>query len=549
METSKVDQWKQSAEDLLTFQKQCPPKAAFASPLKPSERECRDYSSQIWTDYVLQDLKDPLLELVLELWDAPFLATLKSQDSPPCSPMDYKCDQLCHEQRECSAELQTYFPWLYSQEIYESDLESDENNLEQVFPTQSYYKTRFKHHKTSQRTGTLKSVLDVLDHRLLKDKLLGLRLDNLEPPLHLALLLSTVLVISMIKGQWLGDSQQANKFTSLLQGNKPENPFGPKQFTFLTTLVGSYFHLRFAFNVEAPEVLALNELVSTYKIHITPRLPYYFSVLRAIIRARENDNFLKKNINYIKVCVYLSQLQKSYNEGGMIAPIVLYLQQEEIPSPGHQVGQEVIFNLDALKSYWYNMRQKVFDVLEKLFIGLKKSLDPDGYFTHRSLHEEYGSGLIVRGNYPFTKLINVAHYLGDDNPDYFDKLNNEANYQNALRKFPISYGDVLVNEDITRTQYYKAKNRIFLEDAKHKTKSTKKFDFLPISMLQETSMKFFSDEILEKEITAPDDDGLVVQKLPEAKTMKSMADLNGLNGRKNRKNSKNLQGTKCTLQQ
>eukprot|EP01135_Chromosphaera_perkinsii_P007092 Nk52_evm1s689 gene=Nk52_evmTU1s689 len=467
----------ESANDLLTFQKQCPPKVAFKDPLKPSEAECRDYSLQFWTDYVLQDSKD-LSEDILDLLYAPFLATLNSKGSPPCSPMDYECDRHCVKQRKSLDKPQEYFPWLHSQKLKEPD----RGILKQIFSTQSYWEMSFEHthgyeyDKTSQPTRTLKSGLDQ-----------GLKGKPLEPPFYLALLLSTVIVHSMINGDWLGDSQQVNTVKSLLQGNKPNTwPWPNKPLPFLTSLTDSHFNLKFASTVRIGKEHYDAGTVSTYKIHITPRWPYYFSVLRAIIRARENDVLLKRTVHHIKVCVYLSKLHESYNKGAMIAPIVIYLQQEEESSPEQGFRSRGI----PLGKYWYLMRQKLFIVLENLFTGLKKCLDPDGDITHRSLHEKYGSGLIVRGNYPFTKLINVAHYLGDDNPDYFDKLNNEWNYEAALNKFPESYGEYKLDgeaRDIAQTQYYKAKNKVLLDPMFGETT----FDFLPISLLERTSNSFF----------------------------------------------------------
>eukprot|EP01135_Chromosphaera_perkinsii_P010920 Nk52_evm4s2284 gene=Nk52_evmTU4s2284 len=114
--------------------------------------------------------------------------------------------------------------------------------------------------------------------------------------------------------------------------------------------------------------------------------------------------------------------------------------------------------------------------------------------TLSQVHENYGTGVIVRGNYPFTKLINVAHYLGKENPDYNSKVESEESksyYVPALQNFPGTYGPYSLNtntkpeDEIKRTEFYKAKN---FQD----------FDFLPTKQLDEVYHKAKNPFIIQR---------------------------------------------------
>eukprot|EP01135_Chromosphaera_perkinsii_P009523 Nk52_evm1s1782 gene=Nk52_evmTU1s1782 len=119
----------------------------------------------------------------------------------------------------------------------------------------------------------------------------------------------------------------------------------------------------------------------------------------------------------------------------MQPPTVIYVKKGELSSP--IIKDPLDASLDCAFS-----AGEIFSVALALVDYILKNVEG-----------MYGSGLIVRGNYPFNRLINVAHYFGGDG-DYTSKKRNAEAYREELQ--PQQYpSDLRIDkEDLYRTKWF-----------------------------------------------------------------------------------------------
>eukprot|EP01135_Chromosphaera_perkinsii_P010919 Nk52_evm3s2284 gene=Nk52_evmTU3s2284 len=310
---------------MLSFQNQFP---------RNENERCEDYSFRFWNEIVLLD--EATISEHFDLLNIPFLDTF--QKSSSCNPMDYTRQNDYMEQIQAFSEYSKNQNWDYKQEFLACGLSLDVKNghkMDEESPVNLPNPSKDLSLKMEPKLDEMKSLCEQFFNK--RKTMAMMNNEPLDPNVSLAILLAAAIVHHMLH-DWGPPAKHIVSERDTLH--------------FKSSISDAYLHVLLDTNngmKTPPGAVSKRLLVSAYKIHITPRLPHYFKVLGAILKARQSDKILEVGIPYIKVCLYSPYLYGTYNSGAAMPPIVLYVQQND---DKRDFGfTEADFGAD-LKEYW-----------------------------------------------------------------------------------------------------------------------------------------------------------------------------------------------------